>query len=91
MWRIGKMSKCNRCKSTDIDDLFEIKYGLHNWFLCNSCSSEFFEWVVDKKSDLGCKWSKEYFKRKYCGYDYLSSLKGFPINVELMTSETENI
>ena len=59
------MYKCIRCESKDVSTLFDIKYGLHDWYLCNDCSAQFTDWVRDKNADNGCSWSKEYFKRKY--------------------------
>lgn len=59
------MYKCIRCESKVIDAWFEIKYGLHNWFLCVECSPQFSDWVRDKHADNGCPWAKEHFKRKY--------------------------
>ena len=59
------MYKCIRCESKDINTLFKIKYGLHDWFLCNACASQFLDWSRDKIADNGCAFSKEYFKRKY--------------------------
>lgn len=33
--------KCIKCESNDIDRIFIIKFGLHEWFLCKKCSSKF--------------------------------------------------
>lgn len=57
--------KCIRCDSKCIDPIFKIKYGLHDWFLCIECSSNFYEWVIDKQADKECGWSKTHFQRKY--------------------------
>jgi DNA-directed RNA polymerase subunit RPC12/RpoP len=59
------MYKCIRCESKDVSPLFDIKFGLHDWYLCANCAKNFFDWVMDKQADKGCGWSKEYFKRKY--------------------------
>ena len=59
------MYKCIRCESKDINTLFKIKYGLHDWFLCKDCGSQFYEFVIDKNADNGCAWAKTHFKRKY--------------------------
>ena len=59
------MTKCTRCNSKELSSDFEIKFGLHDWHLCNECSNGFYEWVIDKKSDNGCEWGKDYFRRKY--------------------------
>lgn len=59
------MYRCIRCKSKEIDMSYKIKYGLHDWLLCNQCTSQFREWVLDKNAENGCRWSKEHFKRKY--------------------------
>jgi hypothetical protein len=59
------MYKCIRCNSKDINNLYDIKYGLHDWFLCNDCSNMFWEWVADKMADNGCGFSKTHFIRKY--------------------------
>ncbi len=32
---------CVKCESKDIDTVFRIKHGLHNWLLCKRCSSKF--------------------------------------------------
>lgn len=59
------MYKCIRCDSKEIDEYYEIKNGLHNWFLCVECSLQFSDWVRDKHADNGCSWAKAHFKRKY--------------------------
>lgn len=59
------MYKCIRCGSKDIHAIFKIKYGLHDWLLCNDCGSQLYEFVIDKNADNGCSWSKTHFKRKY--------------------------
>lgn len=60
------MYRCIRCDSKAVDIWYEIKYGLHNWFLCVGCSPQFRDWVLDKNADSGCSWAKLHFKRK-CG------------------------
>lgn len=59
------MYRCIRCESKAVDIWYEIKYGLHNWFLCTECTPQFRDWVLDKNADNGCPWAKEHFKRKY--------------------------
>lgn len=59
------MYRCVRCESKSVDIWYEIKYGLHNWFLCTECTPQFHDWVLDKNAENGCLWAKEHFKRKY--------------------------
>jgi hypothetical protein len=61
------MYKCIRCESKNIDTLFEIKFVLHDWFLCVDCASMFYDWVIDKNADNGCGFAKEHLLRKYGG------------------------
>ena len=57
--------KCIRCDLQEIDNMFEIKHGLHDWKLCKNCSIEFYEWVIRKQADKGCLWGRKYFLNKY--------------------------
>ena len=46
------MYKCIRCDSKDINPAFEIKHGIHNWYLCQLCSRTFFDWAMDVNADI---------------------------------------
>lgn len=66
--------KCIKCESNDIDKIFIIKYGLHEWFLCKKCSSKFMYLVrnnnvLEEVPEGYGHWSMTLIKNHKCNHE----------------------